>query len=254
MTSLIPVPPTAAVVPAFLFVLLAAHAQAEPQPALWELGAFGVGISQQANPGSAARVDRLLALPFFVYRGKILRVDRGSAGIRAVKTPEFELDVGVASACGSNSDDIGARRGMAFEPTLLFERRARAGWHYQTSLGSVIGDRRLAGTFYGVAPAYATPQRPAYAARSGLIAWRLGTPVSYPVTTDLRLFGFARVDTANPTSPLVDPRTGASVGLGRTYTFARSQRPAVSRIRSSTPSTTRTPRTNCATCGSTCST
>ena len=278
MPSPHPVQRTSAVVLAFLSAPFAVHAQTESRGPLWEFGAFGVGVAQQAYPGSTARVDRLLALPFLLYRGKVLRVDRGSAGLRALKTPAFELDVGVASAFGSNSDEIDARRGMpdlgmlveigprlkwnldggsetgqwlaefplrgvfdlsdslahkgmAFEPALLFQRRARGGWQYQASFGALIGDRRLADTFYGVAPVYATAQRPAYAARSGLIAWRLGASVSYPLTADLRLFSFARLDTvagaANNTSPLVDRRTGASVGLGFTYTFARSERAAV---------------------------
>jgi outer membrane scaffolding protein for murein synthesis (MipA/OmpV family) len=113
---------------------------------------------------------------------------------------------------------------------LRFERRAQHGWLCHTSLGAVVGDRRLADTFYGVAPEFSTQQRPPYTARSGLIAWRLGTTISHQVTPDLRLFGFARVDTvsgaANNASPLVDRRTGASVGVGFTYTLSRSQRGA----------------------------
>jgi outer membrane scaffolding protein for murein synthesis (MipA/OmpV family) len=261
-----------------LLCISAAHAQADPGLPLWEFGAFGVGVSQQAYPGSSAQVNRVLALPYLVYRGEILRADRGAVGLRAVKTTAFELDVGVAAAFGSNADDSEARRGMpnlgtlveigprlrwklgagpgggqwraefpwrgvfdlsdhlahkgmAFEPTLLFERRAQRGWQYHASFGVVRADRRLADTFYGVAPIYATPQRPAYTARSGLAAWRLGTSVSYRVTPDLRLFAFARLDSvagaANVASPLVDRRTGSSVGLGLTYTLARSERAAV---------------------------
>lgn len=252
----------------------AAHAQDDAGLPLWELGAFGVGVSQQAYPGSSAQVERLLVLPYVVYRGRFLRAERGSAGIRALKTDDVELDVGVASAFGSRSDDIPARsgmpdlgmlveigprltwklgagpgggrwqaefpwrgvfdlndalahKGMAFEPTLRFERRSSQGWQYHASVGAVIGDQRLADTFYGVSPVHATLQRPAYAARSGLIAWRLGTTLSRRVTANLRLFAFARVDAvagaANRASPLVDRRTGASVGFGFTHTLLQSQ-------------------------------
>ena len=251
-----------------------ANAQDGSGPPLWELGVFGVAVSQQAYPGSSAQVGRGLALPYVVYRGKFLRAERGSAGIRALKTESLELDIGVASAFGSSSDHVPARsgmpdlgmlveigprlkwmlgagpggghwqaefplrgvfdlsndlahKGMAFEPTLRFERRARPDWQYHTSVGAVFGDRRLADTFYGVAPIHATTQRPAYAARGGLIALRLGATVSYRVTPDIRVFSFARVDTvagaANGASPLVDRRTGASVGIGLTYTLLRSQ-------------------------------
>ena len=247
-------------------------------PPLWELGAVGIAVSQQAYPGAAERVNRGLALPYLVYRGKLFRADRGSAGIRALKTPTFEVDVGVAASFGSNSDDIEVRRGMpelgtrvefgprlkwhlglgpgnsrlraefplrgvfdlndelahkgmAFEPRLLLEGRASGGWGYSTSIGALWGDQRLADTFYGVAPLYATAQRAAYVADSGLIAWRLSAEVARHLTPDLRLFGFVRADSvagaANEASPLVQRTAGASVGLGFAYAWKRSTRRAV---------------------------
>lgn len=241
---------------------------------LWEIGAVGVTVSQQAYPGASGRVNRGLALPFLIYRGEFLRADRGGAGIRTLKTPTFEVDVGVAGSFGASSDDIAARRGMpdlgtlvefgprlkwhlgegpgkgrfraefplrgvfdlndrlahkgmAFEPELIFERRAEGGWSYSTSIGAVWGNKRLADTFYGVAPVYATPGRTAYVADSGLIAWRLSASLSRQLSPDLRLFGFARADSiagaANVSSPLVQQKTGASVGLGLTYTWKQSE-------------------------------
>jgi outer membrane scaffolding protein for murein synthesis (MipA/OmpV family) len=78
-----------------------------------------------------------------------------------------------------------------------------------------------------VAPGYATPARPAYAAQSGLLRWRLSASVSRDLTPDLRLFGFAHADTvagaANTSSPLVQRKSGASVGIGLTYTWMRSE-------------------------------
>lgn len=244
---------------------------------LWEVGAVGFAVSQQAYPGASARVHRGLALPFLIYRGEFLRVDRGSAGIRAFRTPTFEVDVGVAGSFGSRSEDIEVRRGMpdlgtlvefgprlkwnigqgpgngrfraefplrgvfdlndhlahkgmAFEPELIFERPAQGGWSYSTSIGAVWGDRRLADTFYGVAPIHAMAGRTAYVADSGLIAWRLAASFSRNLSPDLRLFGFARADSvagaANESSPLVQQKTGASVGLGLTYTWKRSKNQA----------------------------
>lgn len=256
---------------------LPADAQESPRLPLWELGAIGVAVSQQAYPGAAENVGRGLALPFFLYRGEYFRIDRSGAGVRAIKTPTFELDVGVAGAFGSKSDEIDIRRGMpqigtlvefgprlkwhlgagpgggkihaefplrgvldlsdhfrqkgmAFEPTLIFERRALGGWSYGSSIGAVIGDRQLNTTFYGVAPAYATAARPAYAAGGGLITWRLASSLSHLVTPDLRLFGFARIDSvtgaANQASPLVQKTTGATVGAGLVYTWKESSRRA----------------------------
>jgi MipA family protein len=119
-----------------------------------------------------------------------------------------------------------ARRGLNFEPELHFERRGHAGVNYGASLSAIIGDRRLADTFYSVAPAYATAARPAYAARPGLIGWRVGASFSRSLAPDWRLFGFVRVDTvggaANADSPLVRKTAGATAGLGLAWTWMRS--------------------------------
>lgn len=91
---------------------------AGPQP-LWEVGTVGVGVSQQAYPGADAQIRRALVLPYFLYRGEVVRADRDTTGLRAIKTDTFELDVGVAGAFGSSSDKIEARRGMPDLGTLI---------------------------------------------------------------------------------------------------------------------------------------
>ena len=120
-----------------------------------------------------------------------------------------------------------ARKGLAFEPELSFERRTAGGLSYSTSVAGVWGDRRLTDTFYGIAPRYATATRPSYEAKSGLIAWRLSTGMSHALGRDWRLFLFGRIDTvagaANAASPLVRRETGASAGVGLTYTWLRSE-------------------------------
>jgi MipA family protein len=251
-------------------------AEAPARP-LWEIGAVGGLLSQQAYPGAEQNVQRGLLLPYAIYRGRFLRVDRGGAGVRAVKTETFEFDVGFSGSLGSSSSKIDARQGMpnlgnlaefgprlkwnlgegpgngrwrmdfplrgvfdigdgfahqgmAFEPELSFERRSSGGWGYSTSIGAFWGDRRLNDHFYGVAPAFATGTRPAYEARSGLIAWRLSTGLSRALSRDWRIFLFGRIDTvagaANAASPLVRRDTGASAGVGLTYTWMRSERSA----------------------------
>ena len=117
-------------------------------------------------------------------------------------------------------------KGIALEPELIYERATSGGWRYSTSLGLVFGDERLADTFYGVAPVYATASRPAYNAASGLIASRLSLSVTRALSPDLRVFGFARVASvegaANLASPLVRQNTGSTIGFGLTYVMARS--------------------------------
>lgn len=124
-------------------------------------------------------------------------------------------------------NDGGSYRGLAFEPKLLFERQTAGGWRYGTALSAIIADRRLADDFYGVGPQDVAPGRPAYAARGGLVTTRLSLSVSRSVGPDWRIFGVARYDTvqgaANENSPLVRQKGGGSLGVGLTYTFARSQ-------------------------------
>jgi MipA family protein len=253
-------------------------AQARPPQPLWEVGGVAFGVSQQAYPGADQQVQRALALPYVIYRGRYLRADSDTAGLRAVKTPRYELDIGVAGSFGSSSSRIEARRGMpglgtlvefgprlkinlggtpasgrwrvdlplrgvfdlsdsvahrglSFEPRLNFERRSAAGWRYSVALGALFADQRLADTFYGVSTAQATVDRAAFDARAGLVAWRASTFVSTDLSRDLTLFGFVRVDTvagaANRDSPLVRRTTGATAGIGLSYTWLRSTRPAV---------------------------
>jgi outer membrane scaffolding protein for murein synthesis (MipA/OmpV family) len=120
-------------------------------------------------------------------------------------------------------------RGLAFEPTLAWGQRS-AGWGYGASVSLVLGSRRLADTFYGVAPAFVTPDRPAYEARSGLIATRVALNVSRRLSPDWRFFAYARADSvggaANANSPLVERRVGASAGVGLAWTWMRSDESA----------------------------
>ena len=264
-----------------LALWLAAPGLAQTRPAadvpLWEVGVGGFGVSQQAYPGAAEQVRRGLALPFLIYRGEYLRVDRETLGVRAINQPRYEVDIGFAGAFGSRAGDSESRRGMpelgtlvefgprlklnlgpvngderlraefalrgvfdlndkfrnkgvSFEPRLVWEQRGGGKWRYGASAGALFGNRKLADTFYAVAPADALPGRPAYNAESGLIALRLGANASREITPDLRLFLFGRLDSvagaANRASPLVRKTTGASVGVGLAYTFARSSRRA----------------------------
>jgi outer membrane scaffolding protein for murein synthesis (MipA/OmpV family) len=252
---------------------LADDAPARPDLPLWEVGAAAGVISQQAYPGSDEQVSRTPVLPYVIYRGKVLRADDQGAGLRAVRTEGFELDVSFAGSLSAGGKSLRARegmprlgtlvefgpvarwflngrdatdrltfelplrgvfeardlrrhRGMSLEPELSLDRRVRGGWSYGLSVGALIGDDRLASTYYTVAPGEALPDRPAYEARAGLIAWRLKGGVSRQLTPDVRLFAFGRVDNvagaANRESPLVRRTTGASIGIGLTYTLKRS--------------------------------
>lgn len=261
---------------ALIVLALAAPAAAQDRPPLWEIGAVGFGVAQQAYPGSDESVDRGLVLPYVLYRGERLRADGQTAGLRALKTERAELDIGFAGAFGSRASDVDARRGMddlgtlvefgprlrwrlgeslggrwqlelplcgvfdlddglahrgfAFEPEIEFRRGSPAGWTWSAGVSAIVADRRLARTFYGVDTRDALPDRPAYAAEAGLVAWRLKANVSRALGPDWRVFAFARIDSvagaANEASPLVRRTTGATAGLGLAWTWMRSERRA----------------------------
>lgn len=86
---------------------------------LWEAGVVAGGLSQPAYPGADERVGLVSGLPFIIYRGELLRIDRGTVGVRALKTQRTELDVGFAASLGSHADQVEARRGMADLGTLV---------------------------------------------------------------------------------------------------------------------------------------
>jgi MipA family protein len=108
---------------------VSAHAQSQPEPpsARWEIGFVGGGGSQQAYPGADENTRGARAIPYLIFRGERLRVDRGSISVRAVRTPTFELDIGTSGALGSSASDVKVREGM---PDLgdLIELGPRLTW------------------------------------------------------------------------------------------------------------------------------
>jgi outer membrane scaffolding protein for murein synthesis (MipA/OmpV family) len=99
-----------------------AAAQAEPAGRnlpLWEAGIGAAVFSTPAYPGADDRSNRHLLLPFFLYRGKVLRADQEGVGARLLNTDKVEFDIGFAGALPAHSDDVEARRGMPDLGTLL---------------------------------------------------------------------------------------------------------------------------------------
>jgi outer membrane scaffolding protein for murein synthesis (MipA/OmpV family) len=260
----------------FLPGLAAAQAQpAERNLPLWEGGIGAAAFSTPAYPGADDRNNRVLALPYLIYRGKVFRADQNGIGARLLNDDRLELDVGFAGSLPAHSSDVDARRGMpdlgtlvefgprvkykfadlgeqgrlrfelplraviearsglrrqgwTMEPRLVWEKRGEAArWTMEAQLGAVFGDGRINRYFYEVQPQYATAERPAYKADSGLLLVRTGVFGTYRLNPDLRLFGFVRYETysgaANQDSPLMKRSTGTSAGLGFAWTFARSQ-------------------------------
>lgn len=119
------------------------------------------------------------------------------------------------------------RQGLVFEPRVVFETGDGTGkWQADASVGAVVGNARLNGYFYDVAPHYETASRPAYRASGGLMMTRLGLGLSRRLSPDWRVFGFARYDNlahaANRDSPLLRKTGGVSLGAGFAWTGYRS--------------------------------
>lgn len=247
----------------------------ESHKRLWEAGVFATGISQPAYPGADDRARLLLALPYMIYRGKYLRIDSETVGVRAIKTQRTELDVGIAGSLGSRAFDIEARQGMddlgllvefgprlkinlgevskgrrssriqlaargvfdvndhlqyhgiSIEPQWLNEFNLADSWHTSASLAAIFGNQQLVDTFYRATAAEATSVRPAYQAKSGLIALRASLFASRMIVKAVWFFSYLKFDSvagaANYSSPLIRRDSGWSAGIGMAWTLARSE-------------------------------
>lgn len=83
---------------------------AEP---LYELGIAG-GLGELPDyPGSNQKRIRYLAVPYFIYRGKVFRSDQ-KEGMRArfIQNEDIDLDMSAAGSFPANSSDNEARKGM----------------------------------------------------------------------------------------------------------------------------------------------
>ena len=121
-------------------------------------------------------------------------------------------------------------QGFVFEPRLNLDLRWREGgegWRGGIAAGPVFATDRYARYYYSVAPQYATPTRPAYAASGGYagsqltlsLTWRGG---SYWVGGFVRQDWLAGASYEN--SPLVKSDYALAAGVGIAYVFARSSR------------------------------
>jgi MipA family protein len=253
--------------------LAAAPASGDVLP-LWELGA-GVGVIDFPDyRGSNERSTYVLPIPYVVYRGDILQVDREKVRGLFARNERLELDASVSGSIPVKSDTTQARSGMPdLDPTLelgpslniTFLRTPRhslelrlpvraviatdlrsasdigiraqpsinldlvldGGWKLGFLAGPLFATSRYHEYFYGVAPQYATPDRPAYTAPGGYSGGQALVAFSRRFG-NLWMGSFARFDAlqgaAFEDSPLVKRSQGWAVGFGMSWIFARSTR------------------------------
>lgn len=103
----------------FLFLsLFPIPGQAGEAP-LWEAGAGLAVIDFPDYRGSDERNTYVLPIPYFVYRGKFLKIDREKVRGLLFKTDRVELDVSLSGSVPVESADNEARQGMPdLDPTL----------------------------------------------------------------------------------------------------------------------------------------
>jgi MipA family protein len=101
--------------------LLPGATAAERALPLWEAG-FGLSaLSFPAYRGSDQQAEYVLPLPFLVYRGEYLRVDRDGLRGRLFDSERIFLDLSLSGAVPVRSRDVDARDGMPdLDPVFEF--------------------------------------------------------------------------------------------------------------------------------------
>lgn len=101
-----------------IFCLPAAYAQAELKPK-WEIGAGFAAIDFPIYRGANERRSYLLPLPYIVYRGETLQVERERVRGLIFRKDRLEMDVSVNGSVPAKSKDSIERQGMPdLNPTL----------------------------------------------------------------------------------------------------------------------------------------
>jgi MipA family protein len=192
----------------------------------WDLSAAGA-FGSSANQVRARR--GMPSIGTLVEAGPALKVNLGDLVDPARDRHLTQLELQVRAVFDVN--DGFAHHGWTFEPRLTHTAWTSPSFALVVTAGALVADRALNRLYYGVDAPYATPDRPAYAARAGLVALRLGASLRHRITPSLRLQYFAQVETvrgaANEASPLVRSRQDAGIGVSLVWGLWHSDRSGV---------------------------
>ena len=180
---------------------------------------FEWDVSGSGSFGSSANKVRIRqgmpSIGTLVEIGPALKINLGDLVEPGRDRHLTQLEVPVRAVFDVN--DGFAHRGWTFEPRLSHTAWTGSSFALVVSAGTLFADRSLNHLYYGVDAPYATAARPAYDARAGLIATRLGASLRHRISPTLRLQYFAQLETvrgaANEASPLVRSRQDAGIGV-----------------------------------------
>lgn len=132
---------------------------------------------------------------------------------------------GATSLDGLNPD----WRGEVYSTEFKFERPFQSS-EFILKLTPEWASEDYMDFFYGVAPAYATPERPLYEAGSGYLGTRLSLTLKHAITKNFDIIGGLRFGfykgAANADSPLFTQQTTSGVMLALVWKFWASERRA----------------------------
>ena len=120
--------------------------------------------------------------------------------------------------------------GWVFQPQInvdFYDRFPGPGWNLGFAAGPLFGNKRYHNYYYGVAPQFATPERPAYDAGGGYggIQWIAALSKRFP---SYWVGGFVRLDTLSgatfEASPLVRQNESFAAGFAIAWILGKSQK------------------------------
>jgi outer membrane protein len=116
--------------------------------------------------------------------------------------------------------------GLHVEPGVSVDRALMPGWAWSMSLAAGFAEADYSDYYYGVSPADATAQRPAYAAPGGYAGWLASTRLSWR-SGNFSAGGFLRYehvgDASFSDSPLVTKNHGVTLGANATWRLGQSR-------------------------------
>lgn len=190
----------------------------------WEFSAGG-NLSSDSRSGARAGMP---TLDYLLEAGPKAKI----TVYRPTSSSRVFIDLPVRAAASTNVSSRFQGRGFTFSPDVTYEDQSLLGtqWNGRVSIGVEFATQPLQEFYYGVAPQFAEPGRPAYQAHGGY----LGSDLSFTAFRTLRrnFHVFFAVDfdsyrgAASQDSPLFRSGGGIGAAVGFAWSFKQSKKSA----------------------------